>query len=571
MQKSNIRFMSDLRLCQETPVLLTRTEVRRFLRVNEVTIDCWLRDHKLEQLPRPEQSDCEVMIALHDEGLRDRVRRRIEERGDVDLTIESLPAMARFQLLKMMMRTSRKGSQTTARGGPRMRPLRLDRRRRRIRRSRTATPRVARWESSPMRSRKASSRAGATGKGRRLGRRRQFRSRLQRRGSQRRLELGTELSEQTVDMQFSPKPTVRRRRMPVVQPGEDLSALQAIAEASDQAEVVEAVWDDDLLSLVNDVAESVAEEVQEQLEHELEMAPAEVEEDETWLALDGVGHQDGELVALVIEDEAVESAVNSEEEELDDGFLELDLGAMDWMPGEEMVEALSHSPVFAAAEPSAEGAAEGAAEPSAERAAEHAVEPAAEPAADVPSPSEFEIDELFTPLTTGETEAQPESNDFVSEEVAALYRIEEHLAEIEESTVQHREAEFAEFAEVRADIAATWSQEAEIIESVGKLQKDVTVLKSGIKATRNSARSSLAVSRRTQTQMRKRLSNLGLIQVGGKSAAAVLPIAAGVLITSWAMTIFLKTGDLRMALGGLVLVNVLACASLLHSKTGRFF
>jgi hypothetical protein len=231
----------------------------------------------------------------------------------------------------------------------------------------------------------------------------------------------------------------------------------------------------------------------------------------------------------------------------------LELEHDEWMPAEEMVEALSHSPVFAAVEPVPDDG------------YEYEYVAVAEPEY---APTEREIDELFTPLT--EEEAAEVASEFVSEEAAALYRVEDELARLGEVLDQHQEDEFAEFAEIRADIAATWDQQECMNANLQAIGKDLKAVKKASRSCSKTARSSLAVSRRTQSQLRRKMASL---KVAGSELgfAVLMPVAAALLIVSWALTIYFKTGDLRSALGGLVLVNLLACVSMLHSKTGRFF
>ncbi len=648
--------MSEQILSKEMPVLLTRGEVRKLLCVNEKTIDSWLRGGRLEQVPGSQVagSDSEALIALQDSSLRERFEKSIQKRGSVELAFELLPAVARFQLLQMMLDRGASSTETGEARQGRIRPVRRRPRQKLVRRARGRQATAARWESSEVtvqRQRPGRTRKSASRPARRL-RASHARRRTGTGKRQRSTSLGQSQHEELVDMLFpAEKQRESQRRRPSPSPakesGKELSALQSIADLSDQPNVAEEMWGDELLSLVRDVAESVADEIGDRIQVEQSVQPEAVVdtevagidpktmpggEDEIWLALEGVedtailkgtedvlfastgeelddqlaqplaepeifeveliGDQGGELVAFLVGEEVADEKVeepssdtreepprvnlpveeppevdrhedlkaeadSAVEEELapseDDGFLELELDHDEWMPAEEMVEALSHSPVFAAVEPVEPGAE--VPEPSRSSARQYA-------------PTELEIDELLTPLT--EEEASEVASEFVSEEAAALYRVEDELARLGEVLEHHQEEEFAEFSEIRADIAATWEQQELVSASLTTIGKDLKAVKKEARSSGRTARSSLAVSRRTQSQIRRKLASLKL---GGAELGfgSVLPIAAGLMIVSWAMTIYFKTGDLRSALGGLVLVNLLACVSMLHSKTGRFF
>ncbi len=49
----------------------------------------------------------------------------------------------------------------------------------------------------------------------------------------------------------------------------------------------------------------------------------------------------------------------------------------------------------------------------------------------------------------------------------------------------------------------------------------------------------------------------------------MLLVGFGLLPLSWAATLYLKTGDLRTALGGLVITNLATCATLLFGRSRK--
>ncbi|MHC5064956.1 MAG: hypothetical protein ACYTG5_13400, partial [Planctomycetota bacterium] len=302
--------MSEQILTEEMPVLLTRGEVRKLLRVNEKTIDCWLRGGRLEQLPASIGSDSPAMIALQDAGLRERFEKSVRGRKAEKLAFELLPAVARFQLLQMMMDGGSGPSESGEPLSQALQPMRRRRRSRLVRRSRRAQASQARLESAERKIRRsgpARKRKSGDRRSRRLATRvSKRRSGIHRRQGSKVLDQGQ--YDEVVDMLFPPTAMPPKRSRKAIDKSkaestEDLSALQQIAEVSDQPEVAEELWGDELLSLVRDVAESVADQIGDRIQVEQQVEPeafVETEfegidpksmpggEDEIWLALEGV-------------------------------------------------------------------------------------------------------------------------------------------------------------------------------------------------------------------------------------------------------------------------------------------
>ena len=84
--------------------LLTRAEVRKLFRVNEIAIDAWLGKGRLMQVGIiPDEADGQKefpVFAVRDVELIQRLRDRVKERGAFELAVDRLARTAREELLR---------------------------------------------------------------------------------------------------------------------------------------------------------------------------------------------------------------------------------------------------------------------------------------------------------------------------------------------------------------------------------------------------------------------------------------------------------------------------------------
>lgn len=661
--------------CEELPIL-TREEFRRAFRVNEATIDCWIREGRLEQ-HRAQGGEGSSVVGIFDDDL---VRRLGAGDGNEELATR-LGAAVRRELSGLLRK--QRQDRLAERSGtvPRV-ELRSSRRCKRILRGRKARPEMLRFENRTLRiggrrkvTRLQRTKASKTGAGTTLSRRRKV--------------AGVEADQldTMVEMLFPQERTKRRRHRKPKAPR--LPALEAVAEASSDPVLAEQLWGDELLELVGDaggelaraVEETVAEEVQ--AEHEVDEGLATVPDPEPtpeveaesaveastegdsegdpgsrWSA-EEILEQTTDVVAVeTAADEVVSEDPSGPDPEEEVPEVELtppsgedrlpleaawdlfgDLGeaedfsdcvSPDYVPERAQIEDAvpavvddepanggEEAEVFVdAAETQESQMLEAETEDLAiEETSEEAV--AADPEAEDPDLSAADVLEAESSAEL-EAESEPEQTPAGEEQDSA---VEAPMDADEEASDTEEESGDVELAEADADansaamdepeaeteateepVAEASEPEPERVERAdrGELhsEEELELLLTGTPSAANlaSVESSLNALRHEVHEGHSRSDALcgsidrvaaSVLQLGDRIGQVLrgwspaggarsstgeqgtLIVGFAMLVVTWAIAFYLKTGDMKMTLISLFFVNVVACAGILYSRTGK--
>ncbi len=120
--------------------------------------------------------------------------------------------------------------------------------------------------------------------------------------------------------------------------------------------------------------------------------------------------------------------------------------------------------------------------------------------------------------------------------------------------------------EIKSEVDAGNHRRDILTSSLSTLSEDMREMRLQISAASKSAVDSAASVRGMRNQMNQ---DPGAVAVSTDRSHEwpMLLVGFGLLPLSWAATLYLKTGDLRTALGGLVITNLAACATMLFGRS----
>lgn len=121
-------------------------------------------------------------------------------------------------------------------------------------------------------------------------------------------------------------------------------------------------------------------------------------------------------------------------------------------------------------------------------------------------------------------------------------------------------------AEIRAEVDVGKHRRDILTSSLSTLSEDMHEVRLQISATSKSAVDSAASVRGMHNQMKQEPGTVA-ISTDRCPEWPILLVGFGVLPLSWAAAFYLKTGDLRTALGGLIIANLATCATMMFARS----
>ncbi len=123
-------------------------------------------------------------------------------------------------------------------------------------------------------------------------------------------------------------------------------------------------------------------------------------------------------------------------------------------------------------------------------------------------------------------------------------------------------------AEIKSDVDAGHHRRDILTSSLSTLSEDMHEMRLQISAASKSAVDSAASVRGMRKQVKQEPGTVA-VSTDRSQEWPMLLVGFGLLPLSWATAFYLKTGDLRTALGGLVITNLATCATLLFGRSGK--
>ena len=157
---------------------------------------------------------------------------------------------------------------------------------------------------------------------------------------------------------------------------------------------------------------------------------------------------------------------------------------------------------------------------------------------------------------------EPDSNGLPADSATG---IEDHLASQRAEGMSHESLDDA-LDEIRANVVVTQSKRDILAASMSMICDNVQELRTHV-VTANKA--SLASAKRVQQLSDDLGRNPAASLSGGMTAASATPVlvlGVGVLVLTWALLFYVKTGNLYVALAGLVVANLAGCATILMGR-----
>ena len=137
----------------------------------------------------------------------------------------------------------------------------------------------------------------------------------------------------------------------------------------------------------------------------------------------------------------------------------------------------------------------------------------------------------------------------------------------------------ADVREVRDEVRAVREEAVKIGETVASVGDRVDRLSDEVSASSRATLATVAALQDVRDQARAEPTASSpvpavvhrevIVDEGPALDRPLMWTGAAVLLVSWAVTFYVKTGDLRLTLGGLVFANFAGCAAILFSKYGR--
>ncbi len=131
---------------------------------------------------------------------------------------------------------------------------------------------------------------------------------------------------------------------------------------------------------------------------------------------------------------------------------------------------------------------------------------------------------------------------------------------------------------IRKDIAVSQESGVAMSKSLEQVAGQVAEIHTGVQATNKVALSSVSAVQGVRKEVerdllvRRVLSSAGVVQESSEDqglGVTNLMIGMAVLLLTWAVTFYVKTGDLRLTIGALVMANLVGCATIIYTKSGK--